>query len=80
VLLEKWPRWLRALHSLFYTTIVTFPFLVTIVYWKILYNGSWFPITFDAWSNVCVPTPLPFLPSVAPPPFRIHKGGPNTSI
>jgi len=55
VLLDKWPRFLRALHSLFYTTIVTFPFLVTIVYWAVLYDGHWFPITFDAWSNVRCP-------------------------
>lgn len=51
--LDHWPRPLQALHSLFYTTIITFPFLVTIVYWIILYNGPWFPNRFNAWSNVC---------------------------
>ena len=50
--LDRWPRPLQALHSLFYTTIVTFPFLVTIVFWVILYSGSWFSAEFDAWSNV----------------------------
>ena len=28
--LHRWPRPLQALHSLFYTTVVTYPFLVTI--------------------------------------------------
>ncbi|KAL4891223.1 hypothetical protein BDV59DRAFT_70853 [Aspergillus ambiguus] len=51
VLLDRWPRALRALHSIFYTTVTTFPFLVTIVYWGILYS-SWFQQTFSAWSNI----------------------------
>lgn len=50
--LDHWPRPLQALHSLLYTTVVTFPFLVTIVFWVILYDGPWFPLEFDAWSNV----------------------------
>ncbi|KAK6367428.1 uncharacterized protein PV06_06708 [Exophiala oligosperma] len=51
--LESWPRsTLQALHSFFYTTIVTLPFLVTIVYWAVLYDGPWFPVTFDGWSNI----------------------------
>ena len=50
--LESWPRPLQALHALFYTTVVTFPFLVTIVYWGVLYKNPWFPIVEDAWSNV----------------------------
>lgn len=55
VLLEKWPRYMRALHSLFYSTIATFPFFVTIVRWAALYDGQWFPTTFQAWINVRVP-------------------------
>jgi hypothetical protein len=51
-LLDSFPRFLQALHSLYYTTIVTFPFIVTIVYWGILYAGPWFPIRFQAWKNV----------------------------
>ena len=39
------------MYSLFYTTIVTFPFLVTIVYWVVLYK-SWFTIEFTAWENI----------------------------
>ncbi|KAI9869208.1 MAG: hypothetical protein M1830_005436, partial [Pleopsidium flavum] len=50
-LLSSWPRPLQALHNLFYTTIVTFPFLVTVVYWAILYSGPWFSVPFNAWSN-----------------------------
>ena len=50
--LNRWPRPLQALHSFYYTTIVTFPFLVTIVYWKILYSGVWFDNEQDAWSNI----------------------------
>ncbi len=53
--LETWPRPLQALHSFFYTTIVTLPFLVTIVYWAVLYDAPWFPIMFDGWSNVGTP-------------------------
>jgi hypothetical protein len=49
-LLNRLPRPLQALHYLFYTTITTFPFLVTIVYWAILYSG--FSSRFTLWSNV----------------------------
>ena len=51
-LLDRFPRLLQALHSLLYTTIVTYPFLVTAVYWGVLYEGPWFPRAFDGWSNV----------------------------
>ncbi|KAG5980826.1 hypothetical protein E4U55_003580 [Claviceps digitariae] len=51
-LLDSFPRVLQALHSLFYTTVVTFPLLVTVVYWAVLYKGLWFTYEFDAWHNV----------------------------
>ncbi|KAG6112061.1 hypothetical protein E4U13_004471 [Claviceps humidiphila] len=51
-LLDSFPRGLQALHSLFYTTIVTLPLLVTIVYWGVLYKNPWFAREFDAWHNV----------------------------
>ncbi|KAF4440240.1 hypothetical protein FACUT_3564 [Fusarium acutatum] len=51
-LLDGLPRPLQALHALFYSTIVTYPFLVTIVYWVVLYKGPWFPKEFNAWSNI----------------------------
>ena len=50
--LQSWPRPLQATHAIFYTTIVTFPFLVTIVYWGVLYKNPWFPVAEEAWSNV----------------------------
>ncbi|CAH0041822.1 hypothetical protein V2G26_011219 [Clonostachys chloroleuca] len=50
--LESFPRFLQALHSLFYTTIVTYPFLVTIVYWVVLFRGPWFDTEIEGWSNV----------------------------
>lgn len=52
--LDQWPKPLQALHSLLYTTIITFPFLVTIVFWVVLFDGHWFPVNFDAWSNVSI--------------------------
>ncbi|KYK57614.1 uncharacterized protein DCS_04625 [Drechmeria coniospora] len=51
-LLDRFPRPLQALHALFYTTIVTLPFLVTVVFWAVIYDGPWFPIPFNAWRNV----------------------------
>lgn len=51
--LRSWPSPIQAAHAIFYTTVVTFPFLVTVVYWGILYSGPWFPVVFQAWSNVC---------------------------
>lgn len=53
--LRSWPRPLQAAHTIFYSTVVTFPFLVTIVYWALLYSGRWFPVAFNAWSNVKAP-------------------------
>ena len=50
--LQKWSPSLQAAHAVFYTTVVTFPFLVTIVFWAVLYSPPWFPLVFDAWSNV----------------------------
>jgi hypothetical protein len=51
-LLDRFPRPLQALHSLFYTTVVTYPFLVTAVYWGVLYSGTWFALPFFGWTNV----------------------------
>jgi hypothetical protein len=54
ILFDKMPRFFRGLHSLFYTCITTFPFLVVIVFWAILYTPPWFPVVFSAWQNVSV--------------------------
>ncbi|PFH56791.1 hypothetical protein XA68_15986 [Ophiocordyceps unilateralis] len=48
--LHRLPRPLQALHSLFYSSVVTFPFLVSLTYWAVLYR-AWFPSAFDAWRN-----------------------------
>ncbi|EEH42918.1 hypothetical protein PABG_12297 [Paracoccidioides brasiliensis Pb03] len=78
VLFDKWPRWLRALHSLFYTTVVVYPFLVMVVFWSFLYEGRWFPLTFQAWANVTqhILTPcfslFEIICSTAPPPPLLH--------
>ncbi|KAF8464077.1 hypothetical protein BDZ91DRAFT_660661 [Kalaharituber pfeilii] len=52
--LQKWPRLLQFLHSLYYSTIVLFPFVVTAVYWALLAPDEWFPVVYQAWSNVSV--------------------------
>lgn len=52
--LDTWWRPLQALYSLFYTTIVTYPFLVTIVYWAILFSGGWYSTSEAAFENVSV--------------------------
>ncbi|RDW75982.1 hypothetical protein BP5796_06803 [Coleophoma crateriformis] len=51
-LLNRFPRSLQALHHLYATTVTTFPFLVTIIYWGAIYAGPWFPIQFNAWANI----------------------------
>ncbi|GAM37842.1 hypothetical protein TCE0_033f08101 [Talaromyces pinophilus] len=53
VILDKLPRVFRGLHALFYTCVTTFPFLVVVIYWAVLYSGPWFREWFGAWSNVC---------------------------
>lgn len=51
-LLARLPRSLQALHSLYYSTVVAFPPLVTIVYWVVLYKNKGFAEEFSAWENV----------------------------
>ncbi|MCJ1270816.1 hypothetical protein MMC22_010713 [Lobaria immixta] len=50
--LRTWPPPLQAAHAIFYTSVITFPILVTVVFWSILYSGAWFPVVFNAWSNI----------------------------
>lgn len=54
VLLDRWPRAFRVLHSLLYVTITTYPFLVTVVFWVILFTPPWYKKTFTGWQNVCI--------------------------
>ncbi|KAJ9130866.1 FAR-17a/AIG1-like protein [Pleurostoma richardsiae] len=51
-LLDRLPRPLQALHSLFYTSVCVFPPIVTVIYWAVLFDGTWFPREFDAWQNL----------------------------
>ncbi|KAF8152576.1 hypothetical protein B0H34DRAFT_664060 [Crassisporium funariophilum] len=50
--LQQWPRFLRYLHVLLLSTIVTYPILVTIVYWVLLASSSTFKTPYTAWSNI----------------------------
>lgn len=50
-LLDRFPRPLQALHAFYYTTVTTYPFIVTAVYWGVIYPGTWFTVEFDAFSN-----------------------------
>lgn len=52
VLFDRWPRACRVLHGLLYTTVTTFPFLVTIVFWAIIFAPPFWSPTFPGWSNV----------------------------
>lgn len=54
VLFEKWPRACRVLHGWLYATVTTFPFLVTIVFWVLLFKPPFYKETFPGWSNVCI--------------------------
>lgn len=66
--LDRWWRPLQVLHTLFYTTVVVFPFIVTIVYWAVLFDGPWFSVTMDAFRNVSSCTCLS--PILTPSRFR----------
>ncbi|KLJ05894.1 hypothetical protein EMPG_10676 [Blastomyces silverae] len=78
VLLDKWPRWLRALHSLFYTTIVCFPFVVMAIYWALLYKEGSVQPQFQVWGNIskhvlpAVFALFEIIFSTAPPPPLLH--------
>lgn len=48
----RWPRALQAAHAVFYTTVVTLPFLVTGVFWGVLFRGPWFGVVEVGWANV----------------------------
>lgn len=50
-LISRFPRPLQALHSLFYTTITTYPFIVTVIYWVVLFN-DWWVQPYRQWSNI----------------------------
>jgi hypothetical protein len=51
--LHKWPEALQLAHSLYYSTVTTFPFLVTIVFWGTM-NSGWPAGRFEQWMNLSV--------------------------
>ncbi|PHH61455.1 hypothetical protein CDD81_363 [Ophiocordyceps australis] len=51
-LLSRFRRPFGALHSFFYSSVVVFPLLVSIIYWAMIFKGPWRGSTFDSWRNV----------------------------
>ena len=51
--LHRWPRPLQLAHSLYYSTVTSFPFLVTIVFWGTM-NSGWPAGRFEQWINISV--------------------------
>ncbi|KAJ7148063.1 hypothetical protein C8R43DRAFT_522183 [Mycena crocata] len=52
--LQRWPRPLQALHVLLQSTVTTFPFIVTIVFWVLLASPRTFSTTYGGWSNISI--------------------------
>ncbi|KAF2250177.1 hypothetical protein BU26DRAFT_424958 [Trematosphaeria pertusa] len=50
--LGQWPALFQLLHGLLYSTIVTFPLLVTTVFWAVQFRSEKFDSRFDTWSNI----------------------------
>jgi hypothetical protein len=51
--LHKWPRALQLAHSFYYSSVTSFPFLVTIVFWGTM-NSGWPAGRFEQWINISV--------------------------
>ncbi|KAJ6133582.1 hypothetical protein N7471_008797 [Penicillium samsonianum] len=76
VLLNRWPRAFRVLHSLLYVTVTTYPFLVTVVFWVLLFTPPWYKKSYTGWQNIsqhCLNSLYALLetilPATAPHPF-----------
>ncbi|PPQ69543.1 hypothetical protein CVT25_000860 [Psilocybe cyanescens] len=52
--LQRWPRMLQALHVVLHSSVVSFPILVTIVFWALLSDSTTFESAFTTWSNLSV--------------------------
>ncbi|KAG8844560.1 hypothetical protein FRB91_002532 [Serendipita sp. 411] len=50
--LQKWGRVLQFLHLALFSTIITYPIIVTVVYWAILASNQSFSSPFYSWSNI----------------------------
>jgi hypothetical protein len=51
--LHKWPKILQLMHSLYYSSVTSMPFLVTIVFWGTM-NSGWPAGRFEQWMNLSV--------------------------
>ncbi|RDB27208.1 hypothetical protein Hypma_004457 [Hypsizygus marmoreus] len=52
--LQGWPRPLKFLHVLLQLTVITFPILVTVVFWALLASSEIFHASYSTWSNISV--------------------------
>ena len=50
--LNRWYRPFQLAHTILYTTIITFPILVTIVFWALLAGSGTLATTRSRWSNI----------------------------
>lgn len=50
--LQKWGRFLQFLHLYLFSTIITFPIIVTVVYWAFLADSNTWSTPFNAWTNI----------------------------
>ncbi|TRM69990.1 hypothetical protein BD626DRAFT_390487 [Schizophyllum amplum] len=52
--LQRWPKFMQALHTILFATIVTFPIIVTAVFWSLLASPEILGTTYSAWGNISV--------------------------
>ncbi|KAF2791296.1 hypothetical protein K505DRAFT_194531, partial [Melanomma pulvis-pyrius CBS 109.77] len=52
--IQQWPKPLQLLHTFYYTGVICFPFLVSIVFWGTMYSGPWPSGRFEQWINISV--------------------------
>ena len=50
--LNRWWRPFQLAHTVLFTTIITFPIVVTVVFWSLLSGPSTFSSLWNAWSNI----------------------------
>ncbi|VDB89099.1 unnamed protein product [Peniophora sp. CBMAI 1063] len=50
--LDSWPRTLQLLHSLLFSTVVTYPLMVTVVFWGLQFGPDKFDTAVNTWSNI----------------------------
>jgi hypothetical protein len=81
-LLQKWPSTLQFLHVWLGVTAMTFPFLVTIVFWAVLSSSATFSTSYHAWFSISAHAlNLPFalfeilFTNVQPAPWITLPGG-----